>query len=163
MDRYIRNLTTTRFALHRAFPQATLDAIEQAIRASEKRHGGEIQFAIQTALEFADLWGGVSARDHAIRAFSQLQMWDTARNNGVLIYVLLSEHDIEIVADRGYRGRVADAEWKGICVEMQTAFAAGRFLEGSLAAIDAVTTILCAEFPRGDDDVDERPNRPVIL
>jgi uncharacterized membrane protein len=90
-------------------------------------------------------------------------VWDTARNNGVLIYVLLSEHDIEIVADRGYRGRVADAEWKGICVEMQTAFAAGRFLEGSLAAIDAVTTILCAEFPRGDDDVDERPNRPVIL
>ncbi len=163
MNRYFRNLTTTRFALNRAFPPSVLGAIEAAISASEAKHGGEIQFAIETALEFGDLWRGISARDQAIRAFSDLQVWDTAQNNGVLIYVLLSEHDIEIVADRGYHNRVADTEWKGICIEMQNAFATGRFLEGSLAAIDAVTTILAAEFPRGEGDVDERPNRPIIL
>lgn len=162
-NRYWRNLTTTRLALRRAFPARVLDAIESAIRRSESRHGGEIQFAIESALEFEDLRRGVTARDQALRAFAELGTWDTERNNGVLIYVLLAEHDIEIVADRGYADRVDAAEWQGICVEMQQAFAAGRFLDGSLAAIDAVSTILEAEFPRSQDDIDERPNRPVIL
>lgn len=161
--RYWRNLTTTRLALRRAFPAAALDAIETAIRRSEARHGGEIQFAIETALELADLRRGVTPREQAVRAFAELGVWDTERNNGVLIYVLLAEHDIEIVADRAYRDRVDAAEWQGICVEMQQAFAAGRFLDGSVAAIDAVSTIVEAEFPRADDDIDERPDRPVIL
>lgn len=163
MNRYWQNLVTTRFVLGRAFPQPVLDAIEAAVRESEKRHGAEIQFAIETALEFSDLWRGVTARDEALRAFSELGVWDTERNNGVLIYVLLAERDIEIVADRGYRGRVSDDQWKDICSGMQQAYASDRFLEGSLAGIDAVATILEGEFPRSDDDIDERPNRPHVF
>ncbi len=163
MNRYWRNLTTTRFALHRAFPSSALRAIEEAIRDSETRHAGEIQFAIECAMDIGDLLRGRAARAQAIRAFADLGVWDTEKNNGVLIYVLLAEHDIEIVADRGYRERVAEAEWCGICVDMQSAFAAGHFETGALAAIDAVTTILAAEFPRDVYDVNERPNRPVIL
>ncbi len=163
MNRYWKNLTTTRFSLHRAFPPAVLNVIEEAIRDSENRHGGEIQFAIECAMEVGDLLRGRSARTQAIRAFADLGVWDTEKNNGVLVYVLLAEHGIEIVADRGYRDRVAEAEWRGICVDMQNAFAAGEFRAGALAAIDAVTTIIAAEFPRDASDVNERPNRPVIL
>lgn len=169
MNRRIRvrrlwqNLVTTRFALRRAFPAPVLDAIETAIRDSELRHGGEIQFAIETALEFGDLWRGVTAHEQAVRAFAELRVWDTERNNGVLVYVLLAEHRIEIVADRGYRERVAAAEWQGICVEIENAFAAGRFQDGSIAAVDAISTIIEAEFPHREDDADERPDRPIIL
>jgi uncharacterized membrane protein len=163
IKRYWDHLTTTRFALRRAFPPATLDAIEAAIRSSEATHGGEIQFAIETSLELRDLRAGVTARLQAERAFAELGVWDTAQNSGILIYVLLAEHDIEIVADRGYRPNVAPAEWRGICVDMERAFADGHFRDGSIAAIDAVTAIAAAEFPPGPDDVDERPNRPVIL
>lgn len=163
MKRYWQNLTTTAFALRRAFPPPVLGAIEAAIHASESGHGGEVQFAIESALNVSELRRGVTARDQAVRAFADLGVWDTENNNGVLIYVLLAEHAIEIVADRGYRGRVTDEEWRGICTEMQQAFAAGRFREGALAAIDAVTTVIAAEYPRAASDVDERPNRPVIL
>jgi uncharacterized membrane protein len=163
MKRYWHNLTTTAFALRRAFPAQVLEEIEAAIRASEVRHGGEVQFAIECALSFRDLWRGVTPRDQAIRAFADLRVWDTRHNNGVLIYVLLAGHAIEIVADRGYQGSVTEGEWRGICVEMQREFAAGRFRDGAVAAIDAVTTIIAAEYPRETGDVDERPNRPVIL
>ena len=163
MNRYWKNLTTTRFALRRAFPPPVLAAIEEAIRDSETRHGGEIQFAIECAMDIGDLLRGRSARAQAIRAFADLGVWDTEKNNGVLIYVLLAEHGIEIVADRGYRDRVAEAEWRGICVDIQDAFAAGDFRAGALAAVDAVSTIVAAEFPRETSDLNERPNRPVIL
>lgn len=163
MNRYWQNLTTTRVALHRAFPPPVLRAIEEAIRESETRHGGEIQVAIECAMDAGDLLRKRTARSQALRAFADLGVWDTEKNNGVLIYVLLAEHGIEIVADRGYRGRVAEAEWRGICVDMQHAFAAGQFEDGALAAIDAVTTIIAAEFPREAGDINERPNPPVIL
>jgi uncharacterized membrane protein len=163
VKRYWQNLTTTAFALRRAFPPPVLEDIEAAIRESELRHGGELQFAIECALGFSALWRGRTSREQAIRAFADLRVWDTRNNNGVLIYVLLAGHAIEIVTDRGYQGRVTEGEWRGICIEMQREFAAGRFREGALAAIDAVTTIIAAEYPRSTGDVDERPNRPVIL
>jgi hypothetical protein len=100
--RYFRNLLTTRFALTRTFPVRVLDSIERAIKASETRHGGEIGFAIETSLDLPALIHGTTARDRAIKAFSDLRIWDTAANNGVLIYILLAEKDIEIVADRGF-------------------------------------------------------------
>ncbi|HEX5786903.1 MAG TPA: TPM domain-containing protein [Woeseiaceae bacterium] len=163
MHRCWQNLTTTRFALRRAFPPPVLTAIETAIRDSEIRHGGEIQFAIETALDVRDLCRGATARAQACRAFGELGVWDTARNNGVLIYVLLAERDIEIVADRGYRGRVAEEDWRAVCGTMREAYAAGRFLDGSLAGIDAVTALVAAHYPRKEDDSNERPDRPLIL
>jgi hypothetical protein len=163
VNRFLSNLTTTSFALRRAFPDPVLDAIEAAIRDAENRHGGEIQFAIECSLDCWKLVRGITARDESIQAFSELQVWDTERNSGVLIYVLLAERDIEIVADRGYAGHISEADWREICVLMENAFASGDFLDGSVAGVKAVSELIAQHMPRDPDDVDERPNRPVIL
>ena len=101
-NRYLRNLFTTSWALRRAFPRQLLHDIERAVAASEQLHSGELRFAIETALDVPALLQGVTPRERAIDVFARLRTWDTAANNGVLIYLLLSEHDIEIVADRGF-------------------------------------------------------------
>lgn len=163
MNRFFSNLTTTSFALRRAFPEPTLDAIEEAIRQSERSHSGEIQFAIEAALDLPQLLRGVTAREEAIQAFADLHCWDTEENCGVLIYVLLAEHDVEIVADRGFNDRVSQAQWQGVCDEMRSAFADGRFLAGSVAGIEGVTRLIHEHFPPGNKDENERPNRPAIL
>lgn len=163
MYRYLSNLTTTHFALKRAFPERVLDAIEQAVGKAESRHGGEIQFAVETALGIGQLLAGVSVRDEALQAFADLHVWDTGNNCGVLIYVLLAERAIEIVADRGYFGRVAEADWRAVCADMEREFAKDHFLEGSLTGIEAVSALISRHFPHDPNDKDERPNRPKIL
>ncbi len=161
--RYFHNLFTTRFALTRTFPIRVLDSIEHAIKASENRHGGEIGFAIETSLDLPALIHGITPRDRAIKAFSDLGIWDTAANNGVLIYILLSERDIEIVADRGFDNRVAPSEWESVCQHIRQAFREKQFENGSLQAIEEVTQIIARHFPHTPRDVNELPNRPVIL
>ncbi|HNP36564.1 MAG TPA: TPM domain-containing protein [Woeseiaceae bacterium] len=163
MKRALKNLTTTRFALCRAFPKTVLDALEEAIRNSENQHGGEIRFAVETALDIGQLWHGVTARDEAVLAFADLRVWDTAKNCGVLIYVLLAEHAIEIVADRGYDGCVSEAEWRTVCSTMEAAFADRQFARGSLDAVAAVAHIIQAHFPYDAGGTNELPDRPVLL
>tara|TARA_R110002049_G_scaffold73329_15_gene189631 strand:+ start:11 stop:502 length:492 start_codon:yes stop_codon:yes gene_type:complete len=163
MHRILKHLFTTARALRRTFPPAVLDQVEAAIANSETRHGGEIQFAIESSLGLKALLGGVTAREQAVRAFADLKVWDTEQNSGVLVYVLLSEQRIEIVADRGYAGRVSDQQWQIVCADMQRAFAEGRFANGAIEAVEAISTLVEAHFPGTPDDVDERPNRPVLL
>jgi uncharacterized membrane protein len=163
VNRYFCNLTTTQFALKRAFPERVLDSIEQAVRKAESQHGGEIQFAVETALGIGQLLAGVSVRDEALQAFADLHVWDTENNCGVLIYILLSERAIEIVADRGYVGHVAEVDWRAVCVDMERQFANDNFLEGSLTGIEAVSALISTHFPLDPNDNDERPNRPVML
>ena len=124
--RLLRHLFALPGAVARAFPPAAMSAIESAIRESEKLHDGEIRFAVEAALDPAQLWRGVSARSRAIDLFAQLGVWDTERNNGVLLYLLLAERDVEIVADRGFNGKVSAAEWEGVCKAMEAALRAGR-------------------------------------
>lgn len=161
--RILRNLRTTRRALRRAFPPRGLDVIEAAVRQSERRHSGELRFAVETALDLPALLRGTTARERAVEAFSRLRTWDTAANNGVLVYVLLAECDIEIVADRGYNGRVGPDAWEAVCREMEQAFARGEFEAGSLGAIERITALVGEHFPPRDDDADELPDRPVLL
>ena len=163
MNRYSANLLTTRWALNRKFPPVVLDAIEQAVHISETRHAGQIRLAIETSLDVPALWRGVTARDRAIQAFSDLRIWDTEANSGVLIYLLLAEHDIEIVADRGYAGRVTQAEWQAVCRQMEADFRAERYESGAVHGIEMVTEIICRHFPPGADSINELPNRPVIV
>lgn len=163
MNRYTANLLTTRWALNRTFPSTVLDAIEQAVYHSESRHSGQIRFAIETSLDVPALWRGVTARDRAIQAFSDLRIWDTEANCGVLIYLLLAEHDIEIVADRGYTGRVDEAEWLAVCSRMEADFRAGRYESGAVHGVEMVTEIICRHFPPGAGSVNELPNRPIIV
>jgi len=148
----------------RAFPDATLDAIQHAIAEDESRHFGEIVFAVEGCLPFGDVLRGRSARDRANEVFAQLRVWDTERNTGVLIYLLLADHAIEIVADRGVAARVAQAEWQPICECMRARFADGEYEAGAVAGVAAVGELLARHFPdEGRPNPDELPNRPVRL
>jgi uncharacterized membrane protein len=147
----------------RAFPRASLAAVEQAIAASERRHTGEIRFVVEGALDGVPLFKDVDARQRAIEVFSQLRIWDTEANNGVLIYLLLADRDVEIVADRGAAAKVDPESWEDICRTMESAFRNGDFEGGVLRGIEAVTTHLAKHFPTGAGDRNELPDRPVLL
>jgi uncharacterized membrane protein len=159
-----RHLNTGATAVRRDFPAGTLAAIERAIAAAEARHPGEIRFAVEHSLPFAALWRGLTPRARAIQKFAELGVWDTAHNNGVLIYVLLADRDVEIVADRGVAaGRVPQAEWEQCCRVMEEHFRAGRFQQGAVAGIEAVAAVL-ARHPAGPPDAgNELPDRPAVL
>jgi uncharacterized membrane protein len=161
--RFFRHLFMPPWAWRRAFPQATLDAIEAAVRDSEMRHGGEIRFAIENSLAPSLMWRGMSGRERAIEMFSNLRIWDTEHNSGVLVYLLLADHDIEIVADRGIAARVEQAAWESVAQTMEAAFRQGDFEHGALAGIEAIDTLLAAHFPPTGNNPDELANRPVIL
>lgn len=163
VGRFLRHLFTPPWRLWRHFPPALLAEIESAIRASETRHAGEIRFAVESALPPAALLRGVTAREAALKVFADLKVWDTEHNSGVLIYVLLADHDIEIVADRGIAARVEQREWDDIAKLMERHFRAGDFRAGIFEGIRRVTGLLERHFPPGSENPDELPNQPVLL
>lgn len=163
IKRVMRHLSTGNAAVRRAFPHRTLDAIERAIRESEARHDGQIRFAVEAALDMTPLLAGQSARERAVDVFSQLRVWDTEHNNGVLIYLLLADRDVEIVADRGVHARLGREVWEAICQEMEAAFRDGKFEEGVLAGIRSVGRHLARHYPRAGEKVNELPDRPVLM
>ncbi|MEI8265295.1 MAG: TPM domain-containing protein [Betaproteobacteria bacterium] len=152
--------TDTRRALG---PQA-LARIEQRIAASERQHTGEIRVCVEPGLPLSYLWRGAHARERAIAMFGKLRVWDTEANNGVLIYLLLAEHQIEIVADRGIARHVPPGHWESIVHGMREAFRAGRFEPGLMQAIEAVEALMLQHFPQveGQGNPDELPNRPYL-
>lgn len=152
-----------RWQVNRVFPRQSLLAIEQAIKASESAHVGEIRFAAEGALHPAALFKGQTARERAIEVFSQLRVWDTEHNNGLLIYLLLADRDVEIVADRGIHAKVGAQEWENICRGMETAFKQANFEGGVVAGIEAVTRQLVKHFPASAADQNELPDKPVVL
>lgn len=162
VKRIWRHLNTGMRAVDRAFPQATRKAIEGAIKAAEAAGASDIRFAVEDSLGFAELRRGLTPRDRALQVFSQLRVWDTAHNSGVLIYVLLADRDVEIVADRGAGGgKVSTAEWEACCREMETHFGKGDFREGAIKGIEAVAAVL-ARHPRAAGE-NELPDAPAIL
>ena len=163
IKRIATHLLATHWQVNRAFPRQTLIAIEKAIKASETAHIGEIRFAVEGALHSAPLLKGQSARERAIEVFSQLRIWDTEHNNGVLIYLLLADRDIEIVADRGVHAKVGSREWENICRKMEAAFKQANYEAGVVSGIQAVTQHLAEHFPAVGDDRNELPDKPVVL
>jgi uncharacterized membrane protein len=164
-SRWFRHVFAGHRALNKAFPSATLDAIEAAITESERTHGAEIRFAVEGALDPAELRNSLTPRDRALEVFAALGVWDTEANNGVLIYVLLADHDVEIVADRGYNDRVTLAQWQAVCEEMERCFRDGRFEDGSVHGVRGVGRLVAQHFPpgAGGRDRNELPNRPMLL
>lgn len=146
----------------RALGSGALDRLERHVQRSENAHSGEVRVCVEAGLPLSYLWRGASARERAVTMFGKLRVWDTAQNNGVLIYLLLAEHKIEIVADRGLSERVDEASWQTILAGMGEAFRAGRYEAGLLAAIDAVDGLLRQHFPLADGAVNsnELPDRP---
>jgi hypothetical protein len=161
--RIFRHLLAPSWTVTRAFPRAALDAIEAAIRASETRHNGELRFAVEAGRDLGPLLRGETPRQRAEQVFTNLRVWDTAANSGVLIYVQLVDHRIEIVADRGISARVAQSTWDAVCRRMESAFRARRYKEGVLAAVDEITALLAAHFPATSANANELPDSPVIL
>jgi hypothetical protein len=163
LGRIARHLVTSPGAVGRALPAAAMAAIEKAIGTSEGQHRGEIRFAAEAALDSAPLLAGQAARERALDVFSLLRVWDTEENNGVLIYLLLADHDVEIVADRGISARVAAAEWEEICRRMEAAFRRGEFQQGVLAGISEVSALLARHYPARPGDRNELADKPAIL
>ncbi|MGB5081515.1 MAG: TPM domain-containing protein, partial [Burkholderiales bacterium] len=163
IKRILRHLVMTPWRVGRAFPARTLSAIEQAIKASETAHAGELRFVVEGALEGTPLFRGQSARERAIDVFSQLRIWDTEHDNGVLIYLLLADRDVEIVADRGIHSKVGSREWETICRDMETAFKQANYEGGVVAGIQAVTRHLMKHFPASGAGRNELPDKPVVL
>ncbi len=145
----------------RPFPPEVLERIGQAIAGSERLHHGEICFAVEGGLPLQAL--SASCRARAEELFGLLKVWDTAENSGVLLYVQLVERDIEIVADRGIAARVAQSEWEEICRAMEEAFRNRRFVEGTMEAIERITTLLARNFPAEGVNPNELPDRPRLL
>jgi uncharacterized membrane protein len=162
LKRILRHLVTTIWSVKRTFPARTLDAIERAIGETEARHNGQIRFAVEHALDFPRLISGVSARTRAIEMFGQLRVWDTEHNNGVLIYLLLADRDVEIIADRGIHARVGEG-WEAICREMEQRFRRGEFEAGVIAGVRAVGAHLQRHFGKTQGGPNELPDRPVVL
>jgi uncharacterized membrane protein len=161
--RLLRHLLALPGAVARAFPAASLSLIEKAIQESEKSHEGEIRFAVEAALHPAQLWRGVSARGRAIAVFSELGVWDTERNNGVLIYLLLADRDVEIVADRGFNGKVAADEWERVCRRMEAALRESRHADAVVAGIEALSPIIARHFPPAPGGRNELADAPARL
>jgi uncharacterized membrane protein len=163
VTRVFKHLFVHPWRLRSAFPPATLDAIEVAIKASEARHRGQVRMVIETALPIHKVARGHTSRQRALEVFGQCRVWDTEENTGVLIYVMLAEHALEIVADRGLAHKVGQGEWDAIVRKMEASYRKGEFLEGSLAGIDAITHVLEGHFPPGRENPNELPDRPIIL
>lgn len=162
--RILRHFFTGHMAVRRVFPETALLAIEKAIQQSEISHRGEIRFAVEAALNTAPLLKDQSGRERAVEVFSQLRVWDTEHNNGVLVYLLLADRDVEIIADRGINVRVRTEEWEEICREMEAAFAVGQFESGMIGGIQAIGRHLQEHFPtETGGGENELPDRPVIL
>jgi hypothetical protein len=163
LARALRHLVIPDRAALRPFPASALDRIEQAIGVSERSHGGELRLVLEANLNPWDVLRGRSARERALELFSLLRVWDTEQNSGVLIYLQMVDHRIEIVADRGISRVVRQEEWDAICRRMEEAFRAGRFEAGAIEAIGEVTQLLNRHFPSSGANPDELPDRPVVV
>ena len=161
--RILKNLVTPDWLARRAFAAAVLKRIEAVIGQSEAAHRGEIRFALEGALPLLPLLKGATARTRAVQVFSDLRVWDTEENTGVLLYLQLVDHDIEILADRGINAFVQPHEWEAICLRMEAAFREGRFEAGVIAGLNDITALLTRHFPARAQNPDELPDKPVLL
>jgi uncharacterized membrane protein len=148
--------------LHRRFPSHALTAIEDAVERSERQHRAEIRVSIEVALDWRTLRRVRTVRERALEVFGELGVGNTRERNGVLIYVLLAERAVEIVADSGFDRRVSDGEWHRVRTLIEREFSAGRWRDGALVGIEAVTVLLKREFPTVGHDVNEKADRPAV-
>jgi len=158
-----RHLVQHHWRAKRVFPKAALDRIEQAIARGEASHSGQVRFVVEGGLDGAPLFRNQPARERALDVFSHLRIWDTAHNNGVLIYLLLADRDVEIVADRGIDAKVEPERWEQICRVMEAEFRSGQFERGVVGGIEAVSRELARHFPPSGPHPNELPDRPVVM
>ena len=163
LSRIWHHLITPPWRVKSYFTPAGLRQIEATIVEAERMHKGEIRFVVEACLDVPALWHKISARVRAIEVFSQIHMWDTELNNGVLIYLLLADRDVEIVADRGIHQHVGHDGWEAICKEMEAMCRRGEFETGVLLGIDKISATLKTHYPSTVASKNELSNKPLIL
>src|ERR1700716_4744447 len=163
IGRISRHLLHHHWWARRHFPARVLAAIEQAIKAGETTHSGQVRFVVEGALDGKPLFRDQPARERALDIFSKLRIWDTAHNNGVLIYLLLADRQVEIIADRGIDAKVGSAGWEKICADMEAEFRRSNFKSGAIKGIEAVSRQLARHFPAHGAGRNELPDAPVVI
>jgi len=158
-----KHLLEHTWRVRRIFTPQVLARIEQAIKAGEATHSGQVRFVVEGALDGAPLIRDQAARGRALDVFSHLRIWDTAQNNGVLIYLLLADQDVEIVADRGIDAHVSTKGWEKICHDMEDDFRRGQFEAGVIKGINSVSRELAKYFPPDTSGRNELPDKPVVI
>jgi uncharacterized membrane protein len=163
-QRILRHLWKDQSDAQRAVPPDMLDRLAQRVAASERRHTGEVRICVEAGLPWSYLRRNAGARERAVTLFGKMRVWDTEHNNGVLIYLLLAEHAIEVVADRGLNRHVPPAEWQAMVARLGAAFREGRFEEGLTQALEEVSAVLVTNFPisEGTTRLNEQPNTPSL-
>lgn len=163
LRRFWRHLLMSPARERKAFPRATLDAIQHEIVAQERTHRGQMVLVVEAELTSAQLWRELGSRERAREVFAAHGVWNTEENNGVLIYLLLADRRVEIVADRGIEAKVARDEWQSICRMMEHHFRDARFEEGAVAGVRAVSQLLARHFPARAHAANELPDRPLLI
>ncbi|MCG2644245.1 MULTISPECIES: TPM domain-containing protein [Bradyrhizobium] len=163
IGRITRHLLQHHWRAKQVFPYDVLDRIEHAIKQSETTHSGQVRFVVEGALDGRPLFRNQHARERALDMFSHLRIWDTAHNNGILIYLLLADRDVEIIADRGIDAKVGAAGWEAICRAMEAEFRSGRFEQGVIHGVAAVSRELAKYFPPRGPHPNELPDKPVVM
>jgi uncharacterized membrane protein YgcG len=163
LSRILRHLYTTSATARRLFPPASLKAIQSMIAKGETLHRAEVRLVIEPSLSIQAVLNGTSSRDRALELFSQYGIWDTEENCGVLIYIELADHKVEIVADRAVSRLVGDTEWQDICQTMTNGFARGIYGDSVMAALEKLNALLHTRFPDNDSRSNQLPDRPVML
>ncbi len=165
LSRTLKHLWLDADDTRRAIPPEMLERLQRRVAASEQRHSGEIRICVEAGLPLSYLWRGASARERAITMFGKLRVWDTEHNNGVLIYLLLADHAIEIVADRGLARHVDAGQWQAMVVHMAEAFRERRYEDGLTQALEETSALLMTHFAvadAGKANPNELPDSPVL-
>ena len=163
IQRFFQHVWMSPIIRDQTFPRATLVAIERAVADGEKLHRGQVRFVVEAELGTGQLWRGLSARQRALEVFSMLRIWDTEENNGVLIYVMLADRKVEIVADRGIHRHVGEERWRAICRELELYYRKRDFSAGSVLAIQKISEELRFYFPATATQKNEQTDAPVVL
>jgi uncharacterized membrane protein len=161
--RLLRHTVIDHLAVRRAFPPTSLARVEQAIAAGERRHSGQVCVAVEGALPPLRVLRRLTPRERALEVFGLLRVWDTEENAGVLIYVLLADRDVEIVADRGIDRKVGETAWQSICRRMESAFGERRYADALVQGVDEVSALLAEHFPRTAATRNELSDKPFVL
>jgi uncharacterized membrane protein len=164
LKRFWRHVLMSPPTARRAFPERTMEAIGREVTTGEKSHRGEVRFVVEAELTTAQLWADLRPRERAMDLFAQLRVWNTEDNTGILIYVLLADRKVEVVADRGIARKVDQAEWDAICAAMGAAYRKGDFEGGSIAGVKSANALLERHFPAGNgENPNELPDKPLLI
>jgi uncharacterized membrane protein len=163
LKRLWRHLTTGKASGRRAFPGDVLADIQKTIAEGEQLHRAEVRIVIEPAMPLDDVLDGIHPRSRARTLFSDYRIWDTEENCGVLIYLNLADHQVEIVADRGVGRLVQAAEWQAVCDTLTSQLGQGAFRDSTVAAITQLNELLAQKLPATGDRVNQLSDKPIIL